>query len=93
MTELIGIIGGAMAILGFVAVWIRVGGRLGKNENTLDMLKGRMDKIEEGVASLKNETIGIQITIAGALGEIKAKLDSLQETVATLKGGRRAAEK
>jgi hypothetical protein len=57
------------------------------------MLKERMGKVEEEVASLKNETNGIQITIAGFLGEIKAKLDFLQETVATLKGGRRAAEK
>jgi predicted nucleic acid-binding Zn-ribbon protein len=88
-----GMIAAATAVIGFVAVWIRAGNRLGKNENTLETLKEQMGKAEGRIAALEAETVSIQVSIAGTLGEIKAKLDSLRETVATLKGGRRAAEK
>jgi uncharacterized protein YoxC len=90
-----GIIAAATAVIGFVAVWIRVGNRLGKNESTLEALNERMGKAEKDIAGLKNDTHEIKIEIARFMGVIEGKFDYIKEIITDLKGqgGHRAAEK
>jgi uncharacterized protein YoxC len=83
----------AMSIIGFVTVWVKLGSKMGGQEKTIEVLEKKVEEGGKEIAKLKSETHGIQIDIARRMGAIETKLDFIRETVAALKGGRRAAEK
>ena len=91
--DIIGMITAAMALIGFVTVWINVGGKLGKHENALETVIQRVGGAEADIAALKAETKTIQVDVARSMAKIEVKLDYIQDTLAILKGGRRAEEK
>jgi len=101
--DIIAVIGAAMAVIGFVSVWIKMGVEKGEHRKTMEQLEQKANKHEADIAELKNATHNIQLEAARTMGRIDAKLDqigkietkldSLGESVAALKGGRRAAQK
>ena len=91
--DIAGIIAGAMAVIGFISVWVKMGIEKGENKKRLETLEKKAEKHEDSIAELKKETHGIQIEIARDIGKIEVKLDHIKEAVDALKGGRRAKEK
>jgi peptidoglycan hydrolase CwlO-like protein len=90
--ETVAVCSAGLTVIGFIAVWIKIGGRIGKQENRLDMVEKQQSKAEGEIASLKNETGSIQVEMARSMGVIETKLDYIKETLASLRGGRRAVE-
>ncbi|MDR0487658.1 MAG: hypothetical protein LBG91_05370 [Treponema sp.] len=113
MMDIVAIIGAAMAVIGFLSVWIKMGVEKGEHKKTTELLEHKTDKHETEITELKNTTHTIQLDWArsmgrieakldsigkieakmDSIGKIEAKLDSVSESVAALKGGRRAEEK
>jgi len=90
--SIIAAVAGATAIVGFVSIWIKMGVERGESKKSIETIERRVGKNEEAISELRNTTHGIQIEIARSVGKIEAKLDFITETVASLKGGRRAKE-
>jgi uncharacterized protein YoxC len=103
MMDIIAVIGAAMAVIGFLSVWIKMGVEKGEHKKTMELLEQKADRHEADIAGLKNTTHTMQLDWARTMGKIEAKLDSIGkieakldligESVAALKGGRRAEEK
>jgi chromosome segregation ATPase len=101
--DIIALVTGSMAIIGFLSVWIKLGVEKGVQKKAMEQLEHKTSKHEKEIAELKNTTHSIQLDIAKSMGKIEAKLDSIgklevkigsiSEKVAALKGGRRATEK
>jgi len=91
--EIIGLITISMTVIGFITVWIKIGIDRGRQGEVLNRIERKSDKNEQDIAELKGETKNIQINIARHLGAVEAKIDFIRDTVTSLKGGRRAAEK
>jgi hypothetical protein len=102
--DIIALVTGGMAIIGFLSIWIKMGVEKGVAKKAMELLEAKADKHDKEIAELKNTNHGIQLDIAKSMGRIEAKLDaieklsevkldSLSDQLAALKGGRRAAEK
>jgi len=101
--DIIAVIGAAMAVIGFLSVWIKMGVEKGEHNKTMESLEQKTNKHDVDIAELKNTTHGIQLEAARTMGRIDAKLDqigkietkldSLGESVAALKGGHYATQK
>jgi len=101
--DIIAAIGAAMAVIGFLSVWVKMGVEKGEHQKTMELLEQKTIKHDVDIADLKNATHGIQVETARTMGRIEAKLDqigkveakldSLSESVATLQGGYYAAQK
>ena len=85
----------AMTVIGFVAVWFKVGRGQGRQEKTIETLGERIAKNEGDITELKREHADMRVSFAAFMGKIEAKLDGIREAIAELrgKGGRRAEEK
>jgi hypothetical protein len=86
MMDIVAITGAAMAVIGFLSVWIKMGVEKGEHKKTMELLGQKTDKHEADIAELKNTTHTIQLDRARTIGRIEAKLDSIGEKVASLKG-------
>jgi len=88
--DIVAVIGAAMAVIGFLSVWIKMGAEKGENKKTLEQLEQKANKHDVEIGELKNTTHGTQLEIARTVGRIEAKLDSIN---AALKEERHAAQK
>jgi len=101
--DIIAAIGAAMAVIGFLSVWVKMGVEKGQHQKTMELLEQKANKHETDINELKNTTHSIQIDWARTMGKIEAKLDLMGkleakldligESVAALKGGHHAAQK
>ena len=94
-SEIIGIIAGAMAIIGFLSVWVKMGVEKGENKKAVETIEKKVEKNEGAIVEIRNATHSIQLDIARSVGKIEARLDFIKEAIEKLepKGGRRAAQK
>jgi len=93
MDLVVGAVSAALTVIGFVAIWLKVGIIQGRQDKTLEVIEKRLARNEGDVETLKSKTESIQLEIARSVGKIEAKLDYISESVAALKGARRAAQK
>jgi len=91
--DVVGLIVGATAIIGFLSIWVKMGIEKGRSEKSMEVFAQRIEKNELAINDLRNTTHNIQLDIAKSIGKIEAKLDYIKESVTALKGGRRAEEK
>jgi len=101
--DIIAVIGAAMAVIGFLSVWVKMGVEKGEHQKTMELLEQKTNKHDVDITELKNTTHSIQLEMAKTMGKIEAKLDqigkieakldSIGESVAALRGGHHAAQK
>jgi septal ring factor EnvC (AmiA/AmiB activator) len=101
--DIIAVVTGSAAIIGFVSTWIKLGVSRGEQKKSMELLEEKTNKHEKEIADFKNSTHRFQLDLANSMGKIEVKLnsiekiekklDSISDQVAALKGGRRAAEK
>lgn len=101
--DVVAIVTAASAVVGFLSMWIKMGVEKGEHRKLTETLEHKILEHEKEIADIKNTTHSIQLDIAKSIGKIEvkldtmgkieSKLDTISETVATLRGGRRAQEK
>ena len=93
--DLTGYIAIAMSLIGFIAVWIRLGQNKGRQEEIIESLKVTTEEHKRRITEIENKTHGLELRIAEFMGEIRVKIDNIKETLSELKpkGGTRAAKK
>jgi hypothetical protein len=101
--DIIALVTGFMAIIGFISVWVKMGVEKGELKKAMEQQEKKTDNHEKQIAEIKNTSHGFQLEIAKSMGKIEAKLNSIEKIevkldsisgqVAALKGGRRATEK
>ena len=92
MEIIIGVVSGAITIIGFITIWIKVGHSQGQLEEVVKNLIKQTEKNEVDITELRNSMHKTQIDVARFL-VIETKLDNIKETIASLNSGRRYAQK
>jgi len=92
MELIMGAVSAAITIIGFVAIWIKVGHSQGQMEEVIKNLRKQTEKNEVDITELRNGMHKTQLDVARFL-VIETKLDFIKETVSSLNRGNRAQEK
>lgn len=85
MQELIAIIAGAMTIIGFLAVFIKIGMDKGDTSRRIGTLEGKIDDHIKDYESTNKEFQLLQRENASFMGRIEANLEFIKESINELK--------
>jgi len=92
MELVMGAVSAAITVIGFVAIWIKVGHSQGQMEEVIKNIRKQTEKNEVDITELRNGIHKTQLDVTRFL-VIETKLDYIKETVASLNRGSRAQEK
>lgn len=93
MQELIAIIAGAMTIIGFLAVFIKIGIDKGDTSRRIGTLEGKIDDHIKDYESTNKEFQLLQRDTASFMGRIEANLDFIKQAISELKNKNDKGEK
>jgi uncharacterized protein YoxC len=82
MELIMGAVSGAITVMGFIAIWIKVGRSQGRLEEMMKSIVKQTEKHEVEIAGLRDSVHKIQLDIV--------KLDYIKDAVALLNRRRRA---
>jgi len=82
MELIIGVVSAAVTVIGFIAIWIKVGRNQGQLEEMMKNIVKQTEKHEADIAELRNGMHKIQLDVV--------KLDYIKDAVASLSRRRRA---
>lgn len=93
MQELITIIAGAMTIIGFLAVFIKIGIDKGDTSRRIETLEDKVDDHIKDYESTSKEFQLLQRDTASFMGRIEANLDFIKQAISELKNKNDKGEK
>lgn len=93
MQELIAIIAGAMTIIGFLAVFIKIGIDKGDTSRRIETLEDKIDDHIKDYESTNKEFQLLQRDTASFMGRIEANLDFIKQAISDLKNKNDKGEK
>lgn len=93
MQELIAIIAGAMTIIGFLAVFIKIGIDKGDTSRRIETLEDKVDDHIKDYESTSKEFQLLQRDTASFMGRIEANLDFIKQAISELKNKNDKGEK
>lgn len=93
MQELIAIIAGAMTIIGFLAVFIKIGIDKGDTSRRIETLEDKVDNHIKDYESTSKEFQLLQRDTASFMGRIEANLDFIKQAISELKNKNDKGEK
>lgn len=93
MQELIAIIAGAMTIIGFLAVFIKIGIDKGDTSRRIETLEDKVDDHIKDYESTSKEFQLLQRDTASFMGRIEANLDFIKQAISELKNKNEKGEK
>jgi uncharacterized protein YoxC len=84
-TVLVAWVAGAMAVIGFVTVWIKVGINKGQSDNRLEVVEDRTTKLEEDVEAIQAERHVFELEIVKAITELGTKIEFILRGIDEIK--------
>ena len=90
---LCGICSGAMAIAGFVGLWVKIGVTKGRQDELFKAIERAQDRHDVEIKNLQKEQSEISVQLARFMGRLEADIKYIRESLEEVKRDRYAEKK
>lgn len=83
--ETVAFISGALALIGFVTVWVRVGIHKGQSDNRLTVVEQRNVELEKKVESLRSDLRNFEVEVVRGISKLQTTVEFVLKGLDELK--------